>query len=121
MFRADFTIADTAEVSLIEYTRLSLSPFHLGKSHTSHLKESIFLENQSSIDRSSHAQREKSFGCFYMTVVNKFHCNKCLFYDENNNVIPKLKNFKSTLLTTSDSELNPLPRNHSLIKEALKR
>ena len=121
MFRADFTIADAAEVSLIEYTRLSLSPFHLGKSRTSHLKESIFLENQPSIYRSSHAQREKSFGCFYMTVVNKFHCNKCLFYDKNNNVIPKLKNFKSTLLTTSDSELNPLPRDYSLFKEALKR
>ena len=66
-------------------------------------------------------KREKSFGCFYISVVSKFHCNKCLFYDENNNVIPKLKNFKSTLLTTSDSELNPLPRNHSLFKEVLKR
>ena len=122
MFRADFTIADAAEVLLSEYTRLSLSPFHLGKSHTSHLKESIFLENQSSIDRSSHGQREKSFGCFYMTVVNKFHCNiNAFFYRENNNVILKLTNFKSTLLTTSDSELNPLPRDHSLFKEALKR
>ena len=68
MFRADFTIADAAEVSLIEYTRLS---------HKSHLKESIFLENQSSIGRSSHAQREK---CFYMTVVNKFHCNMSAFF-----------------------------------------
>ena len=66
-------------------------------------------------------KREKSFECFYISVVSKFHCNKCLFYDENNNVIPKLKNFKSTLLTTSDNELNPLPRNHSFIKEALKR
>ena len=57
-----------------------------------------------------------------MTVkVNKFHCNKCLFYDENNNVIPKLTNFKSTLLTTSDCELNRLPRDHSFLKEALKR
>ena len=66
-------------------------------------------------------KKEKSFGCFYISVVSKFHCNKCLFYNENNNVIPKLKNFKSTLLTTSDSELNSLPRKHSLFKEALKR
>ena len=67
-------------------------------------------------------KREKAFECFYISVVSEFQCNKCLFYNETNNyVIPKLKNFKSTLLTTSDSELNSLPRNHSLFKEALKR
>ena len=66
-------------------------------------------------------KRERSFECFYISVVSKFQCNECLFYNKNNNnVIPKLKNFKSTLLTTSDSELNPLPV-HSLFKVALKR
>ena len=66
-------------------------------------------------------KRERSFERFYISVVSKFQCNECLFYNENNNnVIPKLKNFKSTLLTTSDSELNPLPV-HSLFKVALKR
>lgn len=41
------------------------------------------------------------------------------FCRHENSVIPKLTNFNSTLLTTSDSELNPLPV-HSLFKEALK-
>ena len=41
------------------------------------------------------------------------------FCRHENSVIPKLTNFNSTLLTTSDSELNPLPV-LSLFKEALK-
>ena len=80
MFRADFTIADAAEVSLIEYTRLSLSPFHFAKSQTSHLKK-IDFSRKSVIHRQEQSwPKGKSFGCFYMTVVNKFHCNISAFF-----------------------------------------
>ena len=41
------------------------------------------------------------------------------FCRHKNSVIPKLTNFNSALLTTSDSEPNPLPV-HALFKEALK-
>ena len=58
---------------------------------------------------------------FYISVVYRFHCNKYQFYDENNNVIPKLKNFKSTLLTTTASELNPFPCSSFFIQRGTER
>ena len=117
MFRADFTIGPAAEVSLIEYARLSLSPqFSFEKVPRDPYKR-IFLENQSSIDRSCFWQKGKIISMFFYISEVVDSIVTCAFYDENNNVIPKLTNL--TLLTTSDSELNLFQAVHSLFKEAL--
>ena len=113
MCRAD--IEDAFEVYL--HYRLSLSPLHSRKFRSRLLKELIFRENQSCIDRSSHRQKGNNIWMFSYYLINSIITSA--FCRHKNSVIQKLTNFNSTLLTTSDSELNPLPV-HSLFKEALK-
>ena len=113
MCRAD--IADAVEVYL--HYPLSLSPLHSRKSRSRLLKRSIFRENQSCIDRSSHRQKGNNIWMFSYYFINSVITSA--FCRDKNSVIPKLTHSNSTLLTTSDGELNPLPV-HSLFKEALK-
>ena len=106
---------DAFEVYL--HYRLSLPPLHSRKFRSSLLKELIFRENQSCIDRSSHRQKGNNIWMFSYFLINSIITSA--FCRHKNSVIQKLTNFNSTFLTTSDSELNPLPV-HSLFKEALK-
>ena len=105
---------------------LSFSPFQsFGKVPFTPSKESIFRQNQSCIDRSNHrkvqsqTKGKQHLDAFLTTyyLINSIITSD--FCRHENSVIPKLTNFNSTLLTTSDSERNSLPV-HSLFKEALK-
>ena len=66
MFRADFTIGPAAEVSLIEYTRLSLSPqFSFEKVPREPYKR-IFWKISHPSTGAVIDKRERSIGCFFI-------------------------------------------------------